>query len=87
MHDVLVLSMDTFTLVPRMVSYVTCVKCMSKNYQTKPRRQLHQVWLSNRCYQNFVKYGKLDDGEAWENIHLISDRSIKTDHDNCTKAN
>jgi len=86
MHDVLVLSMDTFTLVPRMVSYVTCVKCMSNKYQTKLRRQLQQL-LSNRCYQNFVKYYKLDDSEAWENIHLISDGSIKTDHNNCTKAN
>jgi hypothetical protein len=81
MHDVLVLSMDTFTLVPWMVSYVTCVKCMSNKYQTKLSRQLHWVWLSNRCYQNFIKYYKLDNSEAWENIHLISNGSIKTDHD------
>ena len=64
MHDVLVLSMDTFTLVPWMVSYATCVKYMSTKYQTKLRRKSHRAWLKKRCYQNFVKYYKLDDSEV-----------------------
>ena len=69
-----------------MVSYIICVKCMSNKYQTKLRRQLHWVSLSNRRYQNSVKYYKLDDSEAWKNIHLIRNGSIQTDHDTMITA-